>query len=485
MEFGINKCATMVVRPDSPLYRYRRDPTFYLAGQQIPIKDCYTYLGIPFDKHLSLTPIMNSLKNKVMKATFSVGGFLRNSRIPLPFKKKVINSFVISKVSYFAPLLGSNKNRTKQSQVLVNMGLKWAAGINKDNKLISIYSLSKDFNIPPLSAKCALRQAKCFNKWKSSNCIISYLVNSQTGVRKHTWVKESKILHDKKLPKRGKNIKEIKDFYWKRDLKKKLVKAEYYDVQKFYKTKDYLNLCYDYPELSLGFQWLMKARCGYRCDASVAKAAKIVTNVCPKYCPCCKKGNQSIEHWCVKCPTFKNVRRPVSEDLRRVLRFFTENSSSNRNNNPNMNDSNSNLPDDEQSTNPSNNNSVSENGIIPTESNINDNANFSVNNNNFYNNSSVFNKVFNFLLGGRSKNYLTREWKDLCKRQVKASTLLDTPFLTVTAALLNNIVPIACGRQRSLFNRFKPNSTKSVNAEITVRQASRASASNEDHNFVS
>ena len=66
----------------------------------------------------------------------------------------------------------------------------------------------------------------------------------------------------------------------------------------------------------------------------------------------------------------------VSEDLRRVLRFFTENSSSNRNNNPtNMNDSNSNLPDDEQSTNPSNHNSVSENGIIPTESNINDNAN--------------------------------------------------------------------------------------------------------------
>jgi len=40
----------------------------------------------------------------------------------------------------------------------------------------------------------------------------------------------------------------------------------------------------------------------------------------------------------------------------------------------------------------------------------------------------------------------------------------------------------------SLFNRFKSNrttTTKSVNAEETVRQASRASATNEDHNFVS
>ncbi|KAG4093512.1 hypothetical protein H8356DRAFT_1354440 [Neocallimastix lanati (nom. inval.)] len=60
--------------------------------------------------------------------------------------------------------------------------------------------------------------------------------------------------------------------------------------------------------------------------------------------------------------------------------------------------------------------------------------------------------------------------------------------LVVTAALLQSIIPIAIGQQWSLFNRFKSNrttTTKSVNAEETVRQASRASATNEDHNFVS
>ncbi|KAG4100901.1 hypothetical protein H8356DRAFT_1360265 [Neocallimastix lanati (nom. inval.)] len=89
-------------------------------------------------------------------------------------------------------------------------------------------------------------------------------------------------------------------------------------------------------------------------------------------------------------------------------------------------------------------------------------------------------KVFNFLLGGRSINNSTREWKDLFKCQMKSGAYSDTLFLVVTAALLQSIIPITIW--------FKSNRTttiKSVNAEETVRQASRASATSEDHNFVS
>ena len=71
---------------------------------------------------------------------------------------------------------------------------------------------------------------------------------------------------------------------------------------------------------------------------------------------------------------------------------------------------------------------------------------------------------------------------------MKSGTYSDTPFLMVTAALLQSLIPIAIGHQWSLFNRFKSNpttTTKSVDAEKTVRQASRASATNKDHNFVS
>jgi len=73
---------------------------------------------------------------------------------------------------------------------------------------------------------------------------------------------------------------------------------------------------------------------------------------------------------------------------------------------------------------------------------------------------------------------------------MKSGAYSNTPFLVVTAALLQSIIPIAIGQQWSLFKRFKSNrttttTTKSVNAEETVRQASRASTTNVDHNFVS
>ena len=221
MEFGINKCATMVIRPDTPENRNKGEPTFYIAGQPIPTTNCYTYLGIPFDKSLSLDPIVKSMNNKVRKALYSVSNFLRNPKIPIPFKKTIINSIVISRISYFAPLLGSNKNRSHQAQKLVNEGLGYITGSHKAKSFTALYNVSKDLNIPPLSAKCALAQARCYNKWKNSNCIISYLVNKIPTHRKYMWTKASRTLADKKLSKLE-NTKAIKNFYWK-DLKKTFI----------------------------------------------------------------------------------------------------------------------------------------------------------------------------------------------------------------------------------------------------------------------
>ena len=56
MTFGINKCATMVIKPlnfvNSPS---DKDPTFYLGIYSISKVSAYLYLGIPFRNDLSLT----------------------------------------------------------------------------------------------------------------------------------------------------------------------------------------------------------------------------------------------------------------------------------------------------------------------------------------------------------------------------------------------------------------------------------------------
>jgi len=123
------------------------------------------------------------------------------------------------------------------------------------------------------------------------NCIISYLINNIPKYRKYTWTKESRTIK-RKLEKRCSNDKKIKDFYWKRDMKINFIKAEFYDKNWFEETSDFIKLCYEYeyPDLSYGFYWLLRARSGYRLDARIAKSAKIIDQTCPNFCPCCKSN---------------------------------------------------------------------------------------------------------------------------------------------------------------------------------------------------
>jgi len=61
-----------------------------------------------------------------------------------------------------------------------------------------------------------------------------------------------------------------------------------------------------YPDLSYDFYWLLRTRSGYRLDARIAKAAKIIDQICPNFCPCCKSNKQ----WIIKKTKrkFRSVR---------------------------------------------------------------------------------------------------------------------------------------------------------------------------------
>ena len=110
MTFGIEKCATMVIKPmnfQSPL-NYS-DSTFYLGMNAIPKVSSYIYLGIPFSNDLLLEHIISHMHFKVRKSLLSFTHFFSNKLIIIAYKKNVLQSFVISKVIYFSPLLGSNK----------------------------------------------------------------------------------------------------------------------------------------------------------------------------------------------------------------------------------------------------------------------------------------------------------------------------------------------------------------------------------------
>jgi len=475
MTFGINKCATMVIRPkddsdSSP------DPVFKLGDSPIPQTNCYTYLGIPFDNKLSLNPIKSHLRTKVRKALFTVKGFLRNTNIPLFYKKLLFNSVIIGRINYYAPLLGSNKTRSNSIQTLINKGFYWIAGFDKPNSLISLYSLTKELNIPPLSAKCAIAQVRCFRKWKNSLCIIGILVNDIPRMKYYSWTKESRTLENKLLKNNLDREDDIKNFYWDRDLHgdptkaNASVKAFIYKKYHFESTRRYINLTVKYPQFTLGFLWLLRIRCGYRFDASVAIAAGLVSENIPRYCPCCKGGTQSFLHLILVCPVFNVIRTNRLGNTVKILNFFKNFHIAS---NPNF---------DRQSK-------FRHIGAARSSKLAIENRYIHRLDNSFISLYTIFEirTVFYFLLGGRLTSnreiFSNSKWANLFKCQTDSGDYTHLPYMVKLAAYLNMIVPIVAERHRLLFDKYKLDHTKSVKADNTVRQASRANATNRNRNF--
>jgi len=82
------------------------------------------------------------------------------------------------------------------------------------------------------------------------------------------------------------------------------------------------------------------------------------------------------------------------------------------------------------------NNSNSNNSYSNISNSIFSNVSNSIENN-VYIDSSVCKKVFNFLLGGRSINNSTREWKDLFRCQMKSGTYSIVSIYSLSTQFFN------------------------------------------------
>ena len=74
----------------------------------------------------------------------------------------------------------------------------------------------------------------------------------------------------------------------------------YYDIIR--------NLTFQYPKYQLGFFWISRIRCGFKFDISISIKRKIVSEDCPKCCPCCGVSVPCFSHWIFSCKELENFR---------------------------------------------------------------------------------------------------------------------------------------------------------------------------------
>ena len=123
----------------------------------------------------------------------------------------------------------------------------------------------------------------------------------------YSWTKESRTL-DKKL--NGKKSSEIKKVYWERDVFKfsKAKKAIIYKNNDFGFISEIKDLTFQYTKYQLGFFWISRIRFGFKFDISISIKWKIVSEDCPKCCPCCGVSIANFSHWIFACKELENYR---------------------------------------------------------------------------------------------------------------------------------------------------------------------------------
>ena len=101
---------------------------------------------------------------------------------------------------------------------------------------------------------------------------------------------------------------EILERYWKSVSKFQGIKGQNYDSNKFSNSKAIIMLSLKYSQFNFGFSWIIRLRCGYKYNTTIAIRMSRVSEDCPKTCPCCGGNNQSFEHWIFKCDALASFR---------------------------------------------------------------------------------------------------------------------------------------------------------------------------------
>jgi hypothetical protein len=189
------------------------------------------------------------------------------------------------------------------------------------------------------------------------------------------------------------------------------------------------NLTFQYPKYQLGFFWISPIRCGFKFDISISIKRKIVSEDCPKCCPCCGVSVPNFSHWifaCKELENYKNKSLPFLNDL--FLKFAM---------------------------------------IIEQKS-----LNVSLDSEKDYDNN-IYYYMLSALLGGRSI-YSKIKVYDGEQRQLvdnifkQSSTSSPVPYFVGIAGFLTNVIPFICRSFRLMMKwcSIESTVTKSVDVEM-------------------
>jgi len=159
------------------------------------------------------------------------------------------------------------------------------------------------------------------------------------------------------------------------------------------------------------------------------KLQKIIDQMCPNFCSCCKSNKQWIRHWLIDCPFFNHIRSKVNDKILFLYNVFNHGNLTNdivNSNNDNRNSNNSNSNSNNSNSNSNNSNSNSNN----SNSNSNNSNSNNSNSNNSYSNNSYSN-ISNSIIGNVNNSVENNVYVDssVCEKEKCLISFLEEEVL--------------------------------------------------------
>jgi len=152
MEVNPSKCRVMRIHKNNN----ECVKTSTYENETIPNVDNYVYLGINFNKDLDYNMMSQYRVAKGLAAKESIKNSLLNTKIPLTYKKMLIQNFLCPVLSYGAEIFGMNEKRLeKQKKVLDNSLKNITLKSNFCRKRVY-----EELDICPLEISAALNRAR-------------------------------------------------------------------------------------------------------------------------------------------------------------------------------------------------------------------------------------------------------------------------------------------------------------------------------------
>lgn len=321
MSFGVQKCGVMGVGQGAHERVCGDVDGWYLQGERLPLVESYTYLGLVFDKELSLDVMAADRARKGTRTLHGIQYVLRCQSIPIKIRvDTLLKAVLIPVLTYGGELWGMSQKRAEGAEKVLSRACKSLLRLSAKSSLVSPAALGLEFNVAPITALVCAARTRALLKFPRLRSTISLLLANVPKCKKRTWVTGSLMWLKRFCPGAlGEGLhaedgaRVVKTAVWRRWVVAKGGRtARRFRDRGMVTSNCYLSVGTRLPQFANALQWLCRFRLG---AFWTAHRLAVIKYLPPRYltvCPCCEgvlaKG-ESIEHLLVDCPRWESLRR--------------------------------------------------------------------------------------------------------------------------------------------------------------------------------